>query len=244
MIANEGVAGMIDPTAHLWKKIQELENRIDINEKIIQKIKGLKMGEDFDFDNLLDDIETKTEVKEPETNELDDLDALLDTPIPTVVEDLEIPVDAVPEPTLDDLDDLLEETKETNVSETTETPEILSTKNTRANTATTQVSKINEEISFDTTGVEFAEEYVKYWKEINDLELRKKTANDAFKEELSVMKEEYTDAGVDIKSANYVRGTIIRRMKESQEESSLMDAVDKMLNKDTNLKDSFIPFVV
>jgi len=233
IFANEG-GGFNDPMAHLWQKINELETRVQHNEKIIQKIKGLKMGDEFNFDDLLseiDETETKTvpeetkETKEtqPEPKELD-LDALLAEDEPEVTE----PVLEVTEPVPETLESALEEVLEPTPVSTQPKP---------------KVTKV-QEISYDTVGVEFAEEYVKYWKELNDLELRKQAAMSAFKEELGTMKTEYEDAGVDIKSANYVRNTYIKQMRETTEESHLMEAIEKMMKADQNLKDSFIPFVV
>ena len=241
LFANEG-GGVIDPTIHLWKKIAELETRVERNEKIIEiiKTKGLQMSEEFDFDALLEEIDTETqptestettqpEVKEPEVD-LENIDAVPETS----------------EESFDELESLLDDTKSEDTVGTEPVIENAPEVQVKPETPETpKVPKIEvDEISYETVGVEFAEEYIKYWKSVNDVELRKKAALEEFKEELQQIKEEFSDAGVDIKAADYTRKTIIRRMKETEEEQKLMDAVDTMLNADKNLKDSFVPFVV
>ena len=221
-----------DPTQDILGRLEELEKRVNRNDKIIKKItKGLQMSEEFDFDALLEEIDTETqptesteatqpEVKEPEVD-LENIDAVPKTS----------------EESFDELESLLDDTKSNDTvgvePAIEKTPEVQ------------QSPKVEiDEISYNTVGVEFAEEYVKYWKSVNDIELRKKAALEEFKEELQQIKDEFSDAGVDIKAADYTRKTIIRRMKETEEEQKLMDAVDIMLNTDKNLKDSFVPFVV
>jgi hypothetical protein len=198
-------------------RIDRIEERLARQEKIIRKTIeriGLNM-EDFNFDDLLDEIDESE----------------------TAIEATEATPEPAPEPepaptnTIADLDSLIDEPDEpapvAPVTPVTPTPK------------TTQV----EEISYDTTGVEFAEEYVKYFKERNDKLMQKKAFMDEWNEDVKAMDDEYEDIGVDTKVAKYVENMYKKQMNETAEQTKLFNAMEKMMKKDDSLKRSFDQFI-
>ena len=174
----------------ILERIEQLERRAERSERIMRII-GEKM-EDFDFDSLLGDLNTKEE--KVEKHILDDLED-------------------IGENILDDVD-LLEDIS----TEEAEEPE------------ETKIQTI-ETSTFETTGVEFAEETKQYARAFLDIEMRKR----ALTQEAKDLKDEYKEQGVDIASVNKAMRELAKELKESAEEAASIERIKELFKKDDRI---------
>jgi hypothetical protein len=187
---------------------------------------------EFNFDELLDEIEEseKTEMTTA-TGTTEALDDLLDDLTDGIEEQAE--PDESTEQTEIDLDSLLDEPDE---PDELNEPQMTSDDNNivdignhnQTNQSQSGSTSISEEPTYESTGVEFAEEYPKYWKGKQEFDMRKK----ALKDEEAEFKKEMEEAGVDISFANRAYKEVTRELKESAEQAQRIESLKKMIKAD------------
>lgn len=164
--------------------------------------------EDFDFDTLLGDID-ESEVKEA---------------VEAVQEEIIEEVTEIEVPEVDDLNDALDD-----LLDEVATPEVVPepVQETAPEVKVTQV----ETLTYETSGIEFAEETKNYIKESLSIEMRKQALN----AEMKVIKNDYADQGVDIGTANKAMKALSKELKESAEEAAAIERVKDMFRADDGI---------
>ncbi len=203
-------------------KLEEIEERSNrqykIMKNVIEKI-GKQMNNDFNFDDLLDDIEENPENPEnpkTEIDDLDDLDNLLndnDNPIPANAPEV-------------DLDHLAETSKDDEIQDY---KKLIEEQKARIKELEDSAPKVS--VSGQAVIEEFGPEIKAFAKEMLDIDMRKKV----IQEEIKTIKDDYKDRGVDIPWAMKAMKEIQKELKETSEEAAGVQATKDFLRKDESI---------
>ena len=179
--------------------------------------------EDFDFDNLLDELsepevqlETKKEEVTPvEVTPVEEVSALVDeleeVPEPIV----EVSNNAIPEPDPQSIIDDL------NV-------EISQLKDKLKAVENIQSDRVVENVVSD---YEYSNEAKSFLKDFNDIEMQKRGLAEKQKE----LKEEAKEAGVDVAATLKARKAVIEEMKETSDEAQIIEQMKESIRNDDSL---------
>ena len=178
---------------------------------------------DFDFDNLLEDLETETPVETPAPEVLAPDTSLTPEEIKEV--DKEIVEDMAPEPVDNALDDTILELEKEN-------------KELKAKIKAMKTLQENMTVSKVVSKYDYSNEAKKFLKEHNDLEMQKRGVIEEQKE----LKEQFKDDGVDVAAVLKAQKTMISELKEDAETAQIVEQMKEEIKADENLMTSVTVF--
>lgn len=224
-------------------RLKKLEERTAFQEKMIRKI-GEVMGE-FDFDALLEDVEAEVTAEEAvKVEDQEDKNKEIENEFDDLLDNMS-EVETEKDEELDYLLDETEETAEVKPYEKGNTKGVLGTEQENL------VPDVNEALwgkdegpvpqpvnvtQAADSGIEFAEETKAYIRAKSDIELRRKSLAQEQKE----LKEEFKDAGVDIKTADAAAKEIARRIKQSADEADMIEKTMKIFEEDDGIYSTIV----
>lgn len=237
----------------LDERVNKLELRIKEYNTIIKKIaKGLKMAEldDFDFDELLNDIEDNNENEN--NNKTEDIDELLtDDSLSDNVDDLDVSksnnndisgdVDPEVNEVKDNSDYEIETSSETKVigsrgEEYEDYKKIIQEleskiKELQGALKAAKTVQVVQETEVSLEDLEFADETKAFLKEYSEIELEKKELQERTKE----LKADFEERGVHTKEALKAWKEYQKQLKETPEEAKEIEQMKGLINSDDSL---------
>jgi hypothetical protein len=246
----------------LWQRINNLEKRLKEQENMMKraiKAIGENMSEDFDFDDLLSEIDEVAEVAEvaevtevvevkaeKDTDELvdsttvDDIIDILDTDS-IDDDDIDISDDVLSEVIDEALDEVISETETVDISAAAE--EVISSlekqvtdlkgqlKSLKKLQNEAQTAKVEEGIVSALPEMEYSAEAKSFLREYNSIEFEKR----GLQEKMKALKTDYKDQGVDTSAVLKSQNEIIKELKETTEEAQLIEQMKELIKGDDNL---------
>ena len=210
--------------------ITEYLDKIIEVKKIAKRLKGIKMStiDEFDFDSLLEEIETPEKAKnETKTEENTEVDNLLDND--TLYSEL-VHVDASNVNTNDNDNEIEQDKQEIDyqkiIQELENTIQELQgqLKTVKTAESTDVIDTLeSQEIDFD-----FASETNSFLKEFAEIEIEKQELNQRLRE----CKKEYEEQGVHTKEAIKAWKEYQKQLKETPDEAKEVEDIKRMINKD------------
>ncbi len=229
----------MEETIEIIARLKNIESAIVSHDNTIQKIKnilkGIQMNKDYDFDELLNEID---EIDQEETPETPEPAPETETPEVSLEDLLDEPEDLVPEeedlfdnPVKNDIENL--EPDDITITDTAESPlndelESLKEENKRlANLLEKALIPSVPEMELP----DFPEETKAYARAVLDCEIRKQ----AIQQEKRDLKDEWQDQGVDTVATARAMGRLARSIKQSPEEAKDEQQIEEMLQGDEGI---------
>ena len=224
-------------TTEIIARLKNIESAIVSHDNTIQKIKnilkGIQMNKDYDFDELLNEIDEidQEETPEPTPEKAEvSLEDLLDEPEDLVPED----EDLFDNPAVEEIQETQDsKTDDITITDTAESPledELESLKQENKRLADLLEKALIPSVP-ETELPDFPEETKAYARAVLDCEIRKQ----AIQQEKRELKDEWQDQGVDTVATARAMGRLARSIKQSPEEAKDEQQIEEMLQGDEGI---------